>query len=77
MRRLLGLVVVASVGAAVIPALAIAFLVGSIIGVAIVLFKTTATRKLAIPFGPFLAVGAAMALWWGAPLLDWYGNRLG
>lgn len=67
----------ATLGAAVIPALAIAFLVGAIVGVAIVFAKATATRKLAIPFGPFLAAGAAMALWWGAPLLGWYGNRLG
>jgi leader peptidase (prepilin peptidase)/N-methyltransferase len=29
-------------------------------------------RKIAIPFGPFLAFGAVVALFWGEPLLDAY-----
>lgn len=31
----------------------------------------TGTRQL-LPFGVFLAVGAAITLWWGEALLDWY-----
>ena len=32
-------------------------------------------RKEAIPFGPFLALGGAIALLWGNPLLGWYLSR--
>ena len=32
-------------------------------------------RKEAIPFGPFLALGGAIALLWGDPLLNWYLSR--
>jgi prepilin signal peptidase PulO-like enzyme (type II secretory pathway) len=27
---------------------------------------------MAIPFGPFLAAGAVLALFWGDVALDWY-----
>ena len=29
-------------------------------------------RKHAIPLGPFLALGAVIALFWGDAILDWY-----
>lgn len=29
-------------------------------------------RKDAVPFGPFLAVGGLVALFWGGPIIDWY-----
>ena len=32
-------------------------------------------RKETIPFGPFLALGGAIALLWGEQLLDWYLGR--
>ncbi|HXJ80452.1 MAG TPA: prepilin peptidase [Candidatus Methylomirabilis sp.] len=32
-------------------------------------------RKEAIPFGPFLALGGAIALLWGDKILDWYFGR--
>jgi leader peptidase (prepilin peptidase) / N-methyltransferase len=32
----------------------------------------SAARKMGIPFGPFLALGAVVALFFGAQLLDWY-----
>jgi leader peptidase (prepilin peptidase)/N-methyltransferase len=32
-------------------------------------------RKEAIPFGPFLALGGAVAFLWGEPLLAWYLDR--
>jgi leader peptidase (prepilin peptidase)/N-methyltransferase len=51
--------------------LMMASVAGSIIGVAVI----TARRgdmKYALPFGTFLAVGAALAAIVGTPLLDWY-----
>lgn len=32
-------------------------------------------RKSAIPFGPYLAMGAVVAGLWGAPIADWYLRR--
>jgi leader peptidase (prepilin peptidase)/N-methyltransferase len=32
----------------------------------------SAARKMAIPFGPFLALGGVVALFAGRPILDWY-----
>ncbi len=34
-------------------------------------------RKMAIPFAPYLAVGAVVALFAGEPILDWYVGLLG
>ena len=34
-------------------------------------------RKMAVPFGPFLAAGALVALWWGPSMIGWYTDRLG
>ncbi len=36
----------------------------------------TAARKMGIPFGPFLAVGSVVALFWGHDLLDAYFSLL-
>jgi leader peptidase (prepilin peptidase)/N-methyltransferase len=33
-------------------------------------------RKAAIPFGPYLAAGAAVAVFWGDALARWYADRL-
>lgn len=49
----------------------IAFLVGGLVAI-ILLFAGRKGRKEAIPFGPFLVLGALAAIPWGAPLLDWY-----
>jgi prepilin signal peptidase PulO-like enzyme (type II secretory pathway) len=27
---------------------------------------------MAVPFGPFLATGALVALWWGPAMVGWY-----
>ena len=32
------------------------------------------TRKDAIPFGPFLALGGLCAVFWGRALMAWYLN---
>ena len=33
-------------------------------------------RKMGIPFGPFLALGSVLALFWGDAVVDWYLNTL-
>jgi leader peptidase (prepilin peptidase) / N-methyltransferase len=50
----------------------LAFLSASVIGVALMAAGRKG-RKDAIPFGPFLALGAVLALLVGDPLLRWYG----
>ncbi len=51
--------------------LMLASLAGSVIGGAMILFQRGG-MKTALPFGTFLAVGAALAATVGLPLLDWY-----
>jgi leader peptidase (prepilin peptidase)/N-methyltransferase len=58
-------------GAAVAPALFIGFLSGAVIGLVLVA-ASRAGAKTAIPFGPFLAAGAVVALFVGTPLIDAY-----
>lgn len=59
-------------GVEVIPALLIALIAGSVVGVAIIIRHGAAARKRAIPFGPFLALGSVFALLAGQPLIDGY-----
>jgi leader peptidase (prepilin peptidase)/N-methyltransferase len=58
-------------GAAVVPALFIGFIAGAVIGIGIIAGHR-GSGKTAIPFGPFLAAGAVIALFYGAPLIDAY-----
>jgi leader peptidase (prepilin peptidase)/N-methyltransferase len=51
--------------------LMLASLAGSVIGGTIILLQRGG-MKTALPFGTFLAVGAALAATVGSPLLDWY-----
>ena len=37
----------------------------------------TRARKMGLPFAPFLALGALVALFAGEPILDWYLGLLG
>lgn len=46
-------------------------LVGSIVGVSIMLLQKK-NSKLAIPFGPYLAFGAILYIFYGRPLISWY-----
>lgn len=60
-------------GAAVIPAVLIALIAGVIVGAAVMTRKgVKAGRKTAVPFGPFLALGAVSALFAGGGLIHWY-----
>jgi leader peptidase (prepilin peptidase)/N-methyltransferase len=60
-------------GRAVAPAILIALLAGVLFG-ALVIARHGAHegRKTAVPFGPFLAVGAIVAVYAGQPLIDLY-----
>jgi leader peptidase (prepilin peptidase) / N-methyltransferase len=51
--------------------LLIASLAGTAVGLALLLVQR-GDRRTAIPFGPFLAVGAVCALFWGDALIAWY-----
>lgn len=63
-------------GAAVAPALLIALLAGVIVGAAIIARKgAQAGRKTAVPFGPFLALGAIVAVYAGQPLINAYTSH--
>ena len=60
-------------GRAVAPALLFAFLAGTIVGIAIILRKGVAEgRKTAVPFGPFMAAGGVLAIFWGEDVVQWY-----
>jgi leader peptidase (prepilin peptidase)/N-methyltransferase len=51
--------------------LMIASLAGTVVGVGLMVVQRRDSRT-AIPFGPFLAVGATCALFWGDALIAWY-----
>ena len=60
-------------GSSVAPALLAAMLSGTIVGGAIIARKGVAEgRKTAVPFGPFLALGALVGLFAGPDIVDWY-----
>jgi leader peptidase (prepilin peptidase) / N-methyltransferase len=59
-------------GRDVAPALFVALLAGSIVGLAMIARHGAAARKQAIPFGPFLALGGVVGLLAGEELVDWY-----
>jgi leader peptidase (prepilin peptidase)/N-methyltransferase len=61
-------------GLAVIPALLIAFLVGSAVGIAILARHGAAARKRGVPFAPFLALGGLVGLLAGPELIDLYSR---
>ena len=59
-------------GVAVIPALFVAFLTGTLVGVAVIAKHGAEGRKKGVPFGPFLAFGGLVGLLAGADLIDLY-----
>jgi leader peptidase (prepilin peptidase)/N-methyltransferase len=59
-------------GRAVAPAVLIGFLVGALVGVGLILRHGAEARKRAVPFGPFLALGGVIGLWFGDDIADWY-----
>jgi leader peptidase (prepilin peptidase)/N-methyltransferase len=59
-------------GRAVAPAILIALLAGSAVGLALIARHGSKARKMAIPFGPFLALGGVAGLLVGDQLIDLY-----
>lgn len=52
------------------------FLLGAVVGGGLMVLGR-AGRKTKVPFGPFMLVGAYLAMLWGATVWDWYIGRLG
>jgi leader peptidase (prepilin peptidase)/N-methyltransferase len=50
-----------------------AFLLGGVVGAALMAFRM-AGRKSRIPFGPYMLAGAFLAVFAAAPIADWYVN---
>jgi leader peptidase (prepilin peptidase)/N-methyltransferase len=59
-------------GWAVAPAILVALFTGSVVGLALIARHGAAARKMAIPFGPFLALGGVVGMLVGSPLIDLY-----
>ncbi len=55
----------------ILVALFLAFFIGAIIGVGLILAGKK-TLKSEVPFGPFLVAGTFLALFWGQSILNWY-----
>jgi len=52
-----------------------AFVIGSIVGIALIGFSKKKFNQT-IPFGPFLVIGAVIALVWGGSIWSWYIGML-
>jgi leader peptidase (prepilin peptidase) / N-methyltransferase len=59
-------------GKLVLPALVVAFGVGAVVGVALMVRDGRSARKKGVPFAPFLALGGLVALLAGQQLIDLY-----
>lgn len=59
-------------GLSVIPAMLVAFLSGSLVGIVILAREGAAGRKKAVPFGVFLALGGIVGVLAGPELIDLY-----
>jgi leader peptidase (prepilin peptidase)/N-methyltransferase len=59
-------------GSGVVPALVIGTFTGALVGLVLMASRGSGARKLAVPFGPFLAFGGVVALLAGQQIIDWY-----
>ena len=55
----------------VLVAILLSVLAGGLVAIVLLALRRRG-RKDAVPFGPFLALGGAVSLFWGQPLLEWY-----
>jgi leader peptidase (prepilin peptidase)/N-methyltransferase len=62
-------------GASIAPAMLVAFLTGSVVGIAVMLRHGAGGRKRGVPFAPFLAFGAIVALFAGPQLIHLYTHH--
>lgn len=61
-------------GSSVAPALLVGVFSGAVVGLGVMLARGSEARKLALPFGPFLALGGVVGLLVGDQMIDWYLN---
>ena len=60
-------------GRAVGPAMLVALVAGTVVGLAVIARKGVKEgRKTRVPFGPFLALGGLVGLLAGDEIVDWY-----
>ena len=59
-------------GRSIAPALLIGFASGALVGAVLIARHGSEARKRAVPFGPFLALGGVVGLWFGDDIVDWY-----
>jgi len=55
----------------ILVSLFLAFMMGAIIGIGLILFGKK-TMRSEVPFGPFLVGGTFITLFWGQQLINWY-----
>jgi leader peptidase (prepilin peptidase) / N-methyltransferase len=68
----LALLMGAALGKSVSVALMLGMFAAMVPGIAILVKHGKAGRKMGLPFGPFLALGSVVALFWGHDILHWY-----
>jgi leader peptidase (prepilin peptidase) / N-methyltransferase len=73
----LALVMGAALGKAVTVALMLGMLSAMIPAIYLLARHGSKARKMGIPFGPFLALGSVIALFFGDQIIDWYLTLLG
>jgi leader peptidase (prepilin peptidase)/N-methyltransferase len=72
----LALLMGAALGKTVSVALMVGMVAAMIPGLYLLARHGSKARKMGIPFGPFLALGSVVALFWGADILDAYLSTL-
>jgi leader peptidase (prepilin peptidase)/N-methyltransferase len=50
--------------------------IGTFLGIASMIYSKTMNMKLAIPFGPFLSLGAIIYIFFGSSIINWYFSKL-
>jgi leader peptidase (prepilin peptidase) / N-methyltransferase len=64
-------------GSSVAPAMLVALISGTLVGVVVIMRLGVAQgRKTAVPFGPFLALGGLVGLLAGPAIIHWYLNTV-
>jgi leader peptidase (prepilin peptidase) / N-methyltransferase len=62
-------------GLSIVPAMLVAFLTGSLVGLGMIAREGARARKKALPFGVFLALGGIVAVLAGPELIELYEDR--
>jgi leader peptidase (prepilin peptidase) / N-methyltransferase len=62
-------------GRSIAPAVLVGLAAGALVGATIIARHGAGARKRAIAFGPFLAFGGVVGLWFGEAIVDWYADQ--